>query len=176
LTYLLDNNVVSYFLHGRREADLMDAARRCSLAIADEVSKELKRSSRDGGRFKAWFAGGAIASLAIAVGSEVDATYQALTPPTTERGKGERASIALAASDPSLVLVANDRNAMWLALAELHHAGERMIGVPVFLRRLHEQAGLVPDAIDAVVAWYPGRRPTWWADWRAKLESAAAPV
>ena len=90
MTYLLDNNVVSYFLHGRREADLMDAARRCPLAIADEVSKELKRSSRDGGRFKAWFAGGAIASLAIAVGSEVDATYQALTPPTTERGKGER--------------------------------------------------------------------------------------
>jgi hypothetical protein len=31
LTYLLDNNIVSYFLHARREADLMDAARRCLL-------------------------------------------------------------------------------------------------------------------------------------------------
>lgn len=117
-----------------------------------------------------------IASLAIEVGSEIDATFQALTPPTSERGKGERASIALAAHDPSLVLVANDRNAMWLALAELHHAGERMIGVPVFLRRLHDQAGLVPDAIDAVLGCYPGRRPTWWADWRAGLGSTTAPV
>jgi len=176
LTYLLDNNVVSYFLHARREADLMEAARRCSLAIAEEVRKELRRSRRDGDRFTAWFADGAVASLPIAVGSDIDATYQALTPPTTERGKGERASIALAAHDPSLVLVANDRNAMWLALAELHHAGERMIGVPVFLRRLHEQAGLVPDAVDAVTAVYPGRRPTWWADWRARLGVATAPV
>jgi hypothetical protein len=62
LTYLLDNNVVSYFLHCRREADLMDAGHRCPLAI------------------------------------------------------------------------------------------------------------------DAVVACYPGRRPTWWADWRAKLGSATALV
>lgn len=130
MTYLLDNNVVSYFLHCRREAALMDAAGRGSLAIADEVSKELKRSRSDGERFSAWFAGGKIASLAIEVGSEADATFQALTPPTAGRGQGERASIALAAHDPSLVLVANDRNAMWLALAELHHAGERMIGVP----------------------------------------------
>lgn len=176
MTYLLDSNVVSYFLHSRREADLMGAASRCSLAIGDEVSKELKRSRRDGERFKAWFAGGQIASLAIAVDSEVDATFQALLPPATERGKGERAIIALAAHDPSLVLVANDRNAMWLALAELHHAGERMIGVPVFLRRLHEHAGLDPAAIDAVMGCYPGRRPTWWADWRSKLGSAAASV
>lgn len=176
MTYLLDNNVVSYFLHSRREADLMAAARRCSLAIADEVGKELRRSRRDGDRFKAWFIGGNIASLAIAVGSEIDATFEALQPPATERGKGERASIALAAHDASLVLVANDRNAMWLALAELHHRGERMIGVPVFLRRLHAQAGLVPEAIDAVMGCYPGRRPTWWADWRAKLESSSAPL
>jgi hypothetical protein len=176
LTYLLDNNVVSYFLHSRREADLMEAAHRCPLAIAEEVGKELKRSRRDGDRFRAWFTGGRIASLAIGVGSEVDATFEALTPPTTERGKGERASIALAAHDASLVLVANDRNAMWLALAELHQPGERMIGVPVFLRRLHEQAALAPEALDAVMSCYPGRRPTWWADWRAKLQPAAAPV
>lgn len=176
MTYLLDNNVVSYFLHSRREADLMTAARRCSLAISDEVRKELRRSRRDGERFQAWFAGGPIANLAITVGSEVDATFLALAPPTTERGKGERASIALAAHDLSLVLVANDRNAMWLALAELHSPGERMIGVPVFLRRLREQAGLVPEAIDAVMGCYPGRRPTWWAEWRAKLGSTTISV
>jgi hypothetical protein len=176
LTYLLDNNVVSYFLHCRREPELMDAAGRCSLAIADEVSKELKQSRGDGERFRAWSAGGTIASLAIEVGSEVDATFQALTPPASKRGKGERASIALAAHDPSLVLVANDRNAMWIALAELHHAGERMIGIPVFLRRLHEQADLPPETIDAVMRVYPGRRPTWWADWRAGLGSTTAPV
>jgi hypothetical protein len=116
LTYLLDNNIISYFLHARREDDLMEAAEQCPLAIADEVESELRRSSQDGARFKAWFARGVIRRLAILVGSEVDQTYQRLLPPTTGRGKGERASIALAAHDASLVFVASDRNAMWLAL------------------------------------------------------------
>jgi hypothetical protein len=69
----------------------------------------------------------------------------------------------------SLVFVANDKNAMWLALAELHLPGERMIGVPVFLRRLYEQAELPVEAIDAVMDLRMGRRPTWWARWRAGL-------
>ncbi|MCX5743171.1 MAG: hypothetical protein NT062_11825 [Proteobacteria bacterium] len=161
--------MVSYFLQSHCEADLMSAADRCELAIADEVARELAAAQRDGARFKRWFAGGRIAGLAILVGSEVDQTYQDLTPPTTLRGKGERASIALAVHDPSFVLVANDRNAMWLALAELHHPRERMIGVPVFLRRLHVDAGLPTTTLDAVIDTYQGRRPTWWAPWRASL-------
>jgi hypothetical protein len=170
LTYLLDTNVVSYFLAARREADLMAAATHCSIAIADEVSAELKNDPRDGARFRSWFEGGRrIANLPIEVGSDIDRTFQNLKPPSTKRGQGERASIALAAHEPSLVWVANDKNAMWLALAELHLPGERMIGVPVFLRRLHEQAACPPIAIDAVIACYQGRRPSWWAYWRASL-------
>lgn len=175
MTYLLDSNVVSYFLHCRREADLMEAASRCPLAIAEEVAKELKKSRRDGGRFTTWFGGGNIASLGIQIGSSVDQTFDALAS-LTERGKGERASIALAAHDSTLVFVANDKNAMWMALAELHSPGERMIGVPVFLRRLHDEAGLSAVALDAIKAIYPGRYPTWWADWRAGLGPVSTTV
>jgi len=167
--YLLDNNVVSYFLHCRREAELMAAAIRCPIATADDVHAELLRSRSHGDRFKKWFEAGVIKNLEIVVGSEVDATLQSLPVSNPARGKGERASIALAAHDPSLVFVANDQNAMWLALAELHAPGERMIGVPVFLRRLREQAELSVDAIDDVMDMRQGRRPTWWAPWRASL-------
>jgi hypothetical protein len=111
-----------------------------------------------------------IAALDIEVASPVDATLQALRPLASSRGKGERESIALAAHDPGLVFVANDRNAMWLALQELHAPGERMIGVPVFLRRLRDGGALEPGAIDAVMHHWSGRRPTWWADWRASTE------
>lgn len=173
MIYLLDNNIISYFLHARREDDLMEAAKQCSLAIAEEVEKELRRDHRDGARFRAWLAGGAIQSLPILVDSEVDRTYQRLQPPMSGRGKGERASIALAAHDASLVFVANDRNAMWLALAELHHQGERMIGIPVFLRRMHEEAGLAAAAVDA---GYRAKRPTWWAEWRVRLGAVSTPV
>ncbi len=174
MTYLLDNNVVSYFFNSRCEADLMTAAARCPMAIADEVVVEAKRNSGDGGRFKAWFATGNITSLEILVGSDVDLAYQSLKSSNSDRGKGERASIALAAHDPSLVFVANDKNAMWIALAELHSPGERMIGIPVFLRRLKEQASLAADAIDAVMTTWNGRRPTWWAPWRAGLTKPTA--
>jgi hypothetical protein len=171
LTYLLDNNVISYFLHCRREIELMEAAARCPLAIADEVRVELLRSRSHGERFKKWFEAAGIENLEILVGSELDSTFQGLPVSNPNRGKGERASIALAAHDPSRIFVANDQNAMWLALAELYQPGERMIGVPVFLRRLREQAGLSVDAIDDVMDMRQGRRPTWWAPWRASLAS-----
>jgi len=130
LTYLLDANVISYFLHCRREVDLQP---------------------RDPRRLRRRF--------------------QSLPVSNSARGRGERASIALAAHDASRVLVANDRNAMWLALDELHLPGERIIGVPVFLRRLREQAALTVEAIDGVMGMRQGRRPTWWAAWRASLTS-----
>lgn len=149
----------------------MAASKRCPMAVADEVIVELNKHPSDGGRFKKAFEGGSIASIEIVVGSDVDAIYESLKTSTSDRGKGERASIAIAAHDPSLVFVANDKNAMWLALAELHAPGERMIGVPVFLRRLQEQANLSTDAIDAVMRVWNGRRPSWWAPWRATLTS-----
>jgi hypothetical protein len=171
LTYLLDANVISYFLHCRREVDLMAAGARCPLAIADEVRVELLKSRTHGERFKKWFAARGIDNLEILVGSDVDSMFQSLPVSNSARGRGERASIALAAHDASRVLVANDRNAMWLALDELHLPGERIIGVPVFLRRLREQAALTVEAIDGVMGMRQGRRPTWWATWRASLTS-----
>lgn len=171
MTYLLDNNVISYFLHCRQEVALMAAGARCPLAIADEVRVELLKSRTDGERFKKWFAAGEIENLEIVVGSDIDSTFQSLPVSNSVRGRGERASIALAAHDASRVFVANDRNAMWLALDELHLPGERMIGVPVFLRRLREQAALPVEAIDGVMDMRRGRRPTWWATWRASLAS-----
>lgn len=149
----------------------MAAAARCPLAIADEARVELLKSRTHGARFKKWLETGRIENLEIIVGSDVDSTLQALPISNPSRGRGERASIALAAHDPSRVFVANDQNALWLAVAELYHPGERMIGVPVFLRRLHEQAELPPDAIDDVMDMRQGRRPTWWAPWRASLTS-----
>jgi hypothetical protein len=169
LTYLLDANVIAYFLASKREDDLKAAATRCSISVADAVYDELTKSPNDGARFRSWFDGSPIRDLPILVDSDVDQTLQKLMPPLTERGRGERASIALAAHDPSLILVTNDRNAMWLAMAELHRPGERMIGVPVFLRRICEQAGCPATAIDAVIGTYPGRVPSWWASWRAAL-------
>jgi len=43
VTYLLDTNVVSYFLQASREKDLSDAAKFIPLAIVGEVRDELGR-------------------------------------------------------------------------------------------------------------------------------------
>ncbi|MBK7076677.1 MAG: hypothetical protein IPH44_30735 [Myxococcales bacterium] len=172
MTYLLDNNVIQYFLHARHETELAEAAKRCSLAVADEVRSELTQTPNTGKRACAWLDASPIIVLPIEVGSPEDATFTQLTPLTALKNHGEGASIALAAHRDDLVFVANDKNAMWRALAELHRPGERMIGVPVFLRRLRDAAGLSTDALDDVIACWNGKRPTWWADWRAALAPA----
>lgn len=175
MTYLLDHNVVQYFFHAGRERELMDAAARCPLAVAGEVRAEMMNDPKNGARARKWLAAGPIAVLEIEVGSDVDDTFQALKPLVSAQPKGERASIALATHDASLTFVANDRNAMWMALNELHAPGERLVGQPVFLRRLHDAAAVEPAAIDDVMHHWQGRRPSWWATWRASLERAATP-
>ncbi|MBI3201489.1 MAG: hypothetical protein HYZ29_08100 [Myxococcales bacterium] len=85
------------------------------------------------------------------------------------RDKGERASVALASVDDTLTFVANDKNGLWLALRELHARGERILGVPVFLRRLRDEAGMDAEAIDDVMAACACPVPTWWNLWRASL-------
>ncbi|MGN6110814.1 MAG: hypothetical protein ACTHU0_37275, partial [Kofleriaceae bacterium] len=82
-------------------------------------------------------------------------------------GQGELASIALAATDPGLVFVSTDKGAMWIALRELWMPGERLLGLPVFLRRVVETGAIAGDVADDVMVSSQLPRPTWWADWRA---------
>ncbi len=171
MTYLLDNNVVQYFIHGGRGADLATAARRVPIAVAREVYQEAC-TGRLAAAGRAALPLEAVKVLDIIIDSPVDVTLAALAPLGAARGHGERESIAFALHDPSLVFVANDRNAMWMALNELHAPGQQMIGVPVFLRRLHEEGALPPPCIDQVMRHWQGRPPTWWADWRASIEPA----
>ena len=174
MTYLLDNNVVQHFLHAKREPQLREAASQVPLAVADAVFKEACVDGKDQERkrrARILLDDGPIGRLSIDVGSSQDITLQALVSRiSTTRGDGERASIALAAHDPSLVFVANDHNGLWLALRELHTRGERLVGVPVFLRRLREDAALDLDSIDDVLREYlrPNHTPpTWWSPWRS---------
>ena len=53
-------------------------------------------------------------------------------------------------------------------LRELWAPGERLISLPVFLRRLVDDGALGGDAGDDVMRRSNQMLPTWWADWRAK--------
>ena len=172
MTYLLDTMIVSYFLQASREDELAAAAERCPMALVAEVREELENDRERGGRaFKRWLAGSNIEVRPIAVGSPASITLtQLLNPASPSKNRGERASIALSASDASLALVTNDKNGMWIALRELWMPGERILGLPVFLRRVFEQGALKdPVVLDEVMSVAAVQRPTWWAAFRAGL-------
>jgi hypothetical protein len=168
VTYLLDANVVSYFLQVRRESDLAAAAQAIPCAILDEVRQELETDRLRGARFKQWLPTSGLRVLTIAVGSDADRRLRLLDPAlTTTRGKGERASIALATTDADLVFTAMDKGAMWIALRELWRPGERLIALPVFLRRLADAHALTGEAAEDVMRQSNQVVPTWWPSWRA---------
>ena len=179
MTFLLDTNVVSYFLQAGRERELAEAARCCPMALVDEVFRELKADPHRGGRaFPQWFDDSSIEVRPIEVGSPASVTLarlRSLRPPSSNlpppnKDLGERASIALASSDNSLTFVAHDRNAMWIALRELWETGERFIGVPVFLRRLFDVGALSEPAVaDEIIAQIKPAQPTCWSQWRSGL-------
>jgi hypothetical protein len=170
--YLLDTNVVSYFLQSAREMELAAAAAICPMVIVGEVRRELELDKHRGGpSFTKWLASSNIDSADILVGSPAASTLGQLTKGTaTGRDLGERASIAMAAHDPSLTFVANDKSAMWIALRELWEPGDRIVGVAPFLRRGFD-AGAIddPGVLDDVIALVPHQRPTWWAAWRGSI-------
>ncbi|MBN1208406.1 MAG: hypothetical protein JXB05_26335 [Myxococcaceae bacterium] len=179
MTYLLDAMIVSYFRQAGHEDALAAAAKRCSMALVDEVRRELEADRSRGGRpFMRWLDTSNIGVRSIAVGSPASATLaQLLNPALPDKGRGERASIALAAHDVSLTFVTNDKNGMWIALRELWMPGERILGLAVFLRRLFEQAALMdPGVVDDVIsiAIEAAQRPTWWASWRAGLKPGSS--
>jgi len=85
-------------------------------------------------------------------------------PAASLKDHGELTCIAHAAADPTLVLVAHDRNALWWAVHELYpHA--RLGSVAGFVRCLCERGCLTRSEAGAL-----GRNrdlkdhlPTWWA-------------
>lgn len=177
MIFLLDTMVVSYFLQASREGELAAAARRCPMAITEDVREELRKDRNRGGRaFDKWLAASNIAVRLIVVGSPAHATLVQLPGcASPERGRGERASIAVAASDASLALVTHDRNALWIALRELWMPGQHVLGLAVFLRRLFEDTALAsPEVLDEIMslAGAPAL-PTWWASWRAAITSSS---
>jgi hypothetical protein len=166
MTFLLDTQVVSFFLQARRHQELAGAASRVPCAIVDEVRQELARDPTRGGLFEHWLPASQLAVLAIAIGSAADAWLNRLQVGVTgARGRGERASIAICATRDELVFTGMDKNAMWLALRELHAPGERLISLPVFLRRLVDTQALGGEAADDVMRHSRQTFPSWWANW-----------
>jgi len=171
--YLLDTNVVSYFLNTKRHDALRAVAGRVGLAIVDEVRVELEAHKTLGPFVKKWLPRTKLEVRAIVVGSAEYECYLALKPNSvTLKDNGERASIAVAATNPSFVFVASDKNALWLGLRELHEPGERILGVHVWLRRLHADAALDLAALDDVAAASGVPYPTWWTEWRKTIGQA----
>ncbi len=180
MTYLLDTNIVSYFLQAERKEDLAKAAGICAMAIVAEVRKELRKDPKRRGVFERWFDASGIEVRAIEIGSPAHATLAALVGPVpTPKDLGERASIALAATDPTLTFVVNDKNGLWLALREIWSPGERVLGIAVFLRRLVDLHALDDlSAVDDVmaIATNAQQQPSWWVSWRASVALESAPV
>ena len=180
MTYLLDTMVVSFFLEAGRDSELAVASAAVPMAVADEVRRELLADRNRGGKpFMKWWATTKIDVLSISLGTAEAATLTALlSPASPQKNLGERASIALAAFRPTLTFVSHDKNGIWIGLREIWEPGERLMGVPVFLRRLWD-AGAVsnPAVLDDIISQLDqAHRPTWWASWRAGLVTANAPA
>lgn len=171
MIYLLDTNIVLYFSQTGHENEFARAAQRCSMALVEEVRRELGKDSEQQRAFRNWLSTSSIDVRSIEVGSDAPVTL-AQSRVIPNLGLGERASIALAAFDETLTFVTHDKKAILFALRELWMPGERVLSLPVFLRRLFDQGHLVnPTVLDEIIsiALTPAQRPTWWAPWRAGL-------
>lgn len=179
-TLLLDTNIVSSFLQAGRETELAAASRQIPLAVVDEVRRELQGDRQRGGTpFTTWLAGSSISIRRIPLDSEAANTFaQLLHPKDPQKDLGERASIALAVSEPDLVIVTHDKNALWIAVREIWRGPARVMGIAPFVRLMFEQGALSdPDIADEVIklSGPQEQRPTWWAARRATLSSPALP-
>jgi len=137
-------------------------------AIVDEVRGELAADPTRGTLFTQWLPASNIAVIEIALGTSADMVLSSLQSGIVAKGgRGERASIAVAAANPELVFAGMDKGGMWIALRELWSPGERIISLPVFLRRLVDAGALGGDTADDVMKRSNQVFPTWWANWRA---------
>lgn len=169
MPYLLDSQVVSYFLQARREAALAAAAEIIPCAIVELVRDELAADPTRGALFERWLPTSHLEVIALEIGSPAEVLWARLQPRVTSRGRGERASIAFAATNIDFVFAGMDKGGMWLALRELWAPGERLISLPVFLRRLVDGRALAGEGADDVMRSSTQLLPTWWADWRATI-------
>ena len=160
--HLLDaNTVISFLKTGHKDA-LADLGTALNLCVVEEVKVEIDRRDPPG---KRWWERSRIDVRAIALGSPAHRTLVALGLPSGN-GLGERASIALAAHDPSLSFVTSDKNAMWIAVRELHGPALRYESFSGFLR--YARAAALPwPVIDDAYRESGLPQPTWWASWRA---------
>lgn len=109
--------------------ELAQVAATIECAIVEEVKGELERDPTRGRSFAGWIPTSNLKVLSIAIGSVAEKALEQLEIHLeTARGHGERASIALAATDPRLVFTGMDKNGMWIALRELWGDGERLVG------------------------------------------------
>lgn len=171
MTYLLDTNVVSFFLQASRETELAAASNISTLAIVGEVREELRADRNRGGpNFTRWLSSSGISVTDVIVGSPAAMRLaQLINGTATGRDLGERASIALASFDPTLVFVTHDKNAAWLALRELWAPGASVLRVASFLRRLFDEKALTDATVADDIIAFGEPRPAWWAEWRASL-------
>lgn len=162
MRYLLDANVVLGFLRTGHATALVQLAKPLALGVLEEVRDEIELSKAK--LPKTWWNTSGIVIHEIKLGSQAHATYAALAPPTI-RGRGERASIALAVHDNTFIFVTNDGGAARLALRELR--GARVESLASFLFAARDRLGLSWNVVDAVYAEGNTTQPSWWATWRA---------
>ena len=171
MTYLLDTNVVSYFLQAAREKELSEAAKIVPLVVVGEVRDELGADPKRGGpAFGKWLATSGIDVKELLLGSPAANHLAQLTSgAVTAKNLGERASVALSLVEPGFIFVTHDKNGAWLALRETWSPGERLLGVAPFLRRLYEARALTDATVLDDLILFADPRPSWWGAWRATL-------
>lgn len=172
VTYLLDNNVLSYFLNAGRKADPSGIASRDALAIVEEVDAEARNDTKRGGEYRKWIGRSGIDVRSITAGSQAATLLGLLKKPTSGlKDLGELASIALCTEDAALVLVTNDKEAIRFALRELITPGEHVISFTTFVRRVADGGGLDRATVEAVAAkaQVAAAPPTWWPTWISTL-------
>lgn len=174
MKWLLDANVISLLFEGDAEAAL-DRALAKGLALAstarvlDEVRRTDPRKRPWATRIKAWNPPAALEVFDMVLGDPIFERWTRLRAQyaagdkTGVRDDGELVCIAHAMGDPSLILVAHDRNALWRATHEVRpHA--RVASALVFFDAL-----LACGAVDRAIRDGLGElgsvrdhRPTWW--------------
>lgn len=167
--YLLDANVVVYFKDAGHLPALVAAAQQAKMGLAKEVYDEVViRNTRDGPAVKKLIDGSTIDVRSIPL--QQAQAFASLRSGRRTGGQGitadlgEDASIILAAGDPDLLFVTNDKGAAFHALGELNEPRGRVMTAHVFLRELVAQ-GALSSAIAKQVAARMNRAPSWWAAW-----------
>jgi hypothetical protein len=170
-SYLLDNNVLSYFFNAGLKAALAAIGAKVPLAVVAEVHAEALNHRQRGAEYRGWQAQGHLTVCPLVVGGAGSVCLGQLYSKTTGKDLGEYASIALAVEDPSLILVTNDKNAHWIAARELIVGTDRVLRFWTFLRRMQPLAELKAADV-AAIAQAPALctdTPLWLADWVAGL-------